>query len=204
MGAQQNLDSIITTTPYVDFTLRLSEKIGFCISSASGLHNHAIVTLQHYHAAGSQQFTLEMDGTVRSKQRRDLCLTETVASSQWQLQTCSASSAGRQVFSAEAQSHGWLQLQATPDMCMNLLGGNVARGDLGVYACGQDINEVFVYSGGNAGIAELALHLNDAQRALTGALQILDGSALAELKPAAHALGALQPAAHALAAVCAL
>jgi len=188
--AQQNLNGTnITTaaTPRVDFTLRLGGKIGFCIGAADGLHDQAGVTLQHCHAGGQQQFVLQTDGTVRSKHRNDLCLTKAIGSSQWQLQTCSASSAGRQVFSAEAQSHGWLQLQAMPDKCMSLLGGDTAKGNLGVHACARDINEVFVYSGGNAGIAELALHLNDALMALTEALQVLDGFPVVALQRAAHA-----------------
>lgn len=193
--AQQSLNGEHTTnaaTPDVDFTLRIVEKIGFCIGAVGGLHDQASVTLQRCQGDGLQQFTLQTDGTVRARQRDDLCLTRD--SSHWQLQTCSASSAGRQVFSAVAQSHGWLQLKAQPDRCMNLLWGDVAKGDLGVYACGEDINEVFVYSGGNAGIAELALHLNDVQQAfpegLTKALRDLDGFPVIALQRAAEARGA--------------
>jgi len=39
----------------------------------------------------------------------------------------------------------------------------------------EDVNEIFVYSGGNAGIAELALHLNDAHKVMSRAHQVLDG-----------------------------
>jgi len=189
--AQQFLNGTnvtIAATPHVDYTLRLAEKIDFCIGAAS-LHDKASVTMQHCHASGLQQFILQTDGTVRSKQRNDLCLTEVAHSSQWQLQTCSASSAERQVFSAAAQSHGWLQLQAFPDMCMDFLGGDLASGYLGVHACDKDISEVFVYSRGNAGIAELALHLKHVLKALTNALKVLDGFPVAALQPAAGGQG---------------
>jgi len=101
---------------------------------------------------------------------------------------------------------------------MNLLGGDVANGNLGVSACGKDVNQVFVYSGGNAGIAELALHLYDAHKALTKALHGLDGFALhlydagKALAKALHGLDgfpaaavfARQPAAMQQGAACAL
>jgi F0F1-type ATP synthase assembly protein I len=209
--AQQFLDGQNVTTaavtPHVDYTLRFAQKIDFCIGAANGLHDNASVTLQHCHTGGLQQFILQTDGTIRSKRRDDLCVTKVADSSQWQLQTCSTNSSDRQIFNAAAQSHGWLELQAMPDMCMSLL----AKGALGVQACSRDVNEVFVYSGGNAGIAELALHLNDAVQALTKALQVLDGFPVA-VKALTKALQvsdsfpivAMQPAARAQGAAWAL
>mmetsp|Transcript_85648 Transcript_85648/g.164881 ORF Transcript_85648/g.164881 Transcript_85648/m.164881 type:complete len:595 (+) Transcript_85648:72-1856(+) len=188
--AQQFLDGQNVTTaavtPHVDYTLRFAQKIDFCIGAANGLHDNASVTLQHCHTGGLQQFSLQTDGTIRSKRRDDLCVTKVADSSQWQLQTCSTNSSDRQIFNAAAQSHGWLELQAMPDMCMSLL----AKGALGVQACSRDVNEVFVYSGGNAGIAELALHLNDAVQALTKALQVSDGFPIVAMQPGARAQGA--------------
>jgi len=59
---------------------------------------------------------------------------------------------------------------------LNLLGGDEKAGDIGLYKCGSDLNEVFVYSGGNVAISGLALRIHKVRMLLQQASHHLEGS----------------------------
>jgi len=161
-------------TADLDFTLRMTKATDFCLGAGS-LEDKSKVSLQQCKASQVQQFILPDDGTIRSKLADELCVTVEEESKKAVLSQCDASKLRMQTFSKQAESHGWLQLQASPLMCLNLLGGDEKAGDVGLYKCGSDLNEVFVYSGGNVAVSGLALQVHKLRLLLQQASHHLEG-----------------------------
>mmetsp|Transcript_70652 Transcript_70652/g.136341 ORF Transcript_70652/g.136341 Transcript_70652/m.136341 type:complete len:634 (+) Transcript_70652:90-1991(+) len=149
----------------LDFTLRMTKATHLCLG-AEGLQDKAKVGLQQCKASATQQFILKNDGTIRTKTVDGLCLTVEPTPNKLTLLPCSTRESRNQVFSEHAEGHGWLQLHSLPSMCLNLLGGDEKAGHVGLYQCGSDLNEVFVYSGGNVAISGLASQLHRVRQLL--------------------------------------
>jgi len=152
-------------TADLDFTLRMTKATHLCLGVWS-LQDNAKVGLQQCKANATQQFILKEDGTIRTKTVDGLCITVEPKPNKVTLSPCSAGKSRNQVFSKHAEGQGWLQLHALPSMCLNLLGGDEKAGDIGLYECGHDLNEVFVYSGGNVAISGLALQVHQVRSVL--------------------------------------
>jgi hypothetical protein len=163
-------------TANLDFTLRMSKSTDLCLGATS-LKDKSKVSLQHCKASAVQQFILQDDGTIHAKQANELCVTlaQVRFLSDVVLSPCDASKSHLQTFSKQAESQGWLQPKASPSMCVNLLGGDEKAGKVGLYKCGSDLNEVFVYSGGNVAISELALQVHKVRLLLEQASHHLEG-----------------------------
>jgi len=152
-------------TADVDFTLRMTKAANLCLGAES-LDDKAKVSLQQCKASTTQQFILKEDGTIRTKNADGLCLTVQPQSKNVALSPCSADKSRGQIFSKDAEVHGWLQPQALPSLCLNLLGGDEKAGAVGLYKCSSDLNEVFIYSGGNVAISSLALQIHQVRHLL--------------------------------------
>jgi len=161
-------------TADLDFTLRMAKSTDLCLGAES-LKDTSTVSLQQCEASAVQQFLIEDDGTIRAKHADELCVTFEQQSNTVALSPCSESKSRLQAFSKQAGSHGWLQLQASPSMCLNLLGGDETADPIGLYQCGDDLNEVFVYSGGNVAIAGSALQVHKVRQLLKQASHHLEG-----------------------------
>jgi len=161
-------------TADLDFTLRMIKSADRCLGVGS-LKDNSKVSLQQCKASTVQQFILQDDGTIRAKQADELCMTVEQESKTFVLSPCDASKSHLQTFSKQAESRGWLQLHATPWMCLNLWGGDEDAGTVGLYQCGRDLNEVFVYSGGNVAISGLALQVHKVRLLLKQASRPLEG-----------------------------
>jgi len=161
-------------TADLDFTLRMTKSTDLCLGAGS-LEDKSKVSLQQCKAGAGQQFLLQDDGTIRAKQADELCMTVEQESKKIVLSQCDARKSRLQTFSKQAESDGWLQLQASPSMCLNLLGGDETAGDIGLWKCGSDLNEVFVYSGGNVGISGMALRVHNVRLLMKQASHHLEG-----------------------------
>lgn len=168
-------------TADLDFTLRMTKSTDLCLSAGS-LEDKSKVSLQQCKASAVQQFILQDDGTIHAKQAAELCVTVEQSHMVF-LSPCNASKWRLQTFSKQAESKGWLQMHAAPSMCLNLLGGNEKAGNIGVWKCGNDLNEVFVYSGGNVAISGLALQVHKVRLLLKQASHHLEGGFVHILAP---------------------
>ena len=127
----------------LDFTLRLAHTGNRCLGVVD-VKAQSPVALQACSASGAQQFLLLNDGTIRSRSDDALCITS-VPGNKLVLSRCAQSQ--MQVF--DVQQSGKLALKAKPSECLNLLRGDFEAGVMGLYHCGGDLNEVFVYGGGH-------------------------------------------------------
>jgi len=160
-------------TADLDFTLRMTKATQLCLGAES-LEDNAKVGLQQCKASTAQQFILKEDGTIRTKTVDGLCITVEPKLNMVALSPCSADESRHQIFSKRAEGQGWLQLHALPSMCLNLLGGDEKAGNIGLYKCGRDLNEVFVYSGGNVAISGLAFQVHQVRQLLRQGSHPLD------------------------------
>merc|ERR1719362_2585223 len=103
----------------LDYTLRMTKSTDLCLGAES-LEDKSKVNLQQCKASAVQQFILQDDGTIRAKHADEFCVTveqpNNVA-----LSPCDDRKWRLQAFSKQAESQGWIQLQASPSMCLNLL-----------------------------------------------------------------------------------
>merc|ERR1719210_149069 len=143
----------------VDYTIRPSVATDHCFG-VGDLTSRSMLSLQPCKVAKTQQFLAETDGTIRPKHNASLCLTH--GSNKFQLSQCDAKDS--QVFDLGAESSGKLKMRAQPDLCMNLLNGDILAGQLDLYDCGADINEVFIYSGGNVIASRIARQVDPLRR----------------------------------------
>merc|ERR1712190_105563 len=144
----------------MDYTLRPSIATDHCFG-VGNLTSQSILSLQPCKTAKTQQFLVEIDGTIRPRYNTTLCLTH--GSSKFHLSQCYAEDS--QVFDMSAESSGKLKLLAQPNFCMNLLNGDSQVGELDLYKCHRDMNQVFIYSGGNAIVSGMAFQLDLMHRA---------------------------------------
>jgi len=165
-----------------DFTLRMTKSTEHCLGTES-LKDKSKVGLYPCKASTVQQFLLKDDGTIRAKHADKFCMTVEQPSNNIALSPCDESKSHSQAFNKQAASHGWLQPQASPSMCLNLLGGDVTDGEIGLWNCADDLNEVFVYSGGNVAISGLALQVHKVRLLLKQASHHLEGDFVRILAP---------------------